>query len=76
MSFICLDCHIDTTPEYYVIKNPLWKKANPQINGMLCIGCLEQRLGRNLTKQDFTKAPLNSSHIGRKSERLKNRLEL
>lgn len=27
--------------------------------GMLCIGCLEQRLGRMLHARDFTDAPIN-----------------
>jgi hypothetical protein len=76
MSFICLDCQVDTTSEYYVIQRALWKKVNPKIDGMLCIDCLEQRLGRNLTKKDFTQAPLNSQHIERKSALLKNRLGL
>ncbi len=26
---------------------------------MLCIGCLEQRCGKLLTKDDFTAAPIN-----------------
>ena len=74
MSFICLDCQVDTTSEYYVVKKALWAKANPNIKGMLCIDCLEQRLGRILTKQDLTKALLNSMFIERKSNRLINRL--
>lgn len=74
MNFLCLDCKMDTKSEYYVIKISLWKIVNPNIKGMLCIGCLEQRLGRVLTKDDFTQAALNSSNIDRKSERLKDRL--
>lgn len=27
--------------------------------GMLCIGCLEQRLGRTLERDDFSSAPVN-----------------
>jgi hypothetical protein len=42
---------------------------------MLCIGCLEQRLGRLLTKDDFTDAPVNSIWMGVGSTRLKNRLQ-
>lgn len=28
-------------------------------SGFLCIGCLEKRLGRQLTSRDFTTAPIN-----------------
>jgi hypothetical protein len=31
----------------------LWKQANPDIDGMLCWKCLEVRLGRPLTPDDF-----------------------
>jgi hypothetical protein len=60
----CLDCRTETTftkgnEEYYMIHNELWLKANPQVNGMLCIGCLESRLGRTITSEDFTDAPIN-----------------
>ena len=43
---------------------------------MLCIGCLEQRLGRLLTKDDFSDAPLNEEEFLIRSERLKTRLEI
>jgi hypothetical protein len=39
---------------------------------LLCIGCLERRLGRELEPVDFTDAPLN--YGSRKSERLRQRL--
>ena len=37
----------------------LWPQANPDYDGMLCVGCLEARLGRRLTPSDFTGVPLN-----------------
>lgn len=41
----------------------LWKKTGLDYDdGMLCIGCLEQRLGRQLTWEDFTTAPVNWAH--------------
>ena len=43
---------------------------------MFCIGCLERRLGRLLTKDDFTDAPVNSMWLTVGSTRLKNRLTL
>jgi hypothetical protein len=55
----CLDCGIDTyeAGEYYVVRDEIWPL--PVDGGMLCVGCLEKRLGRRLQRADFTDAPLN-----------------
>ena len=68
--YICADCSVNTLEinEYYSVHNNLWKEAikiEPILNEkerkkngkwtMLCIGCLEQRLGRELTCEDFRK---------------------
>ena len=59
--FYCLDCGFDTYyGEYYMLADKLWLQANPKIDGMLCIGCVEKRLGRKLKKEDFINCPLNS----------------
>jgi hypothetical protein len=59
--FICLDCsrHTADIDEYYMVHNEVWYKVNPGGKGMLCIECLEKRLGRELNKDDFTDAPIN-----------------
>lgn len=44
---------------------------------ILCIGCLEKRIGRTLTACDFTDCPvndLNDPHWADRSKRLLNRL--
>jgi hypothetical protein len=43
---------VDSRAELYTVKDHVWRasKAN---GGCLCIGCLEQRLGRELTPEDF-----------------------
>jgi hypothetical protein len=44
---------------------------------ILCIGCLEQRIGRTLMASDFTDAPVNDPNhplSGHKSERMRHRL--
>jgi hypothetical protein len=80
LHFACLDCGVDTgrINEYYMVTDEAWLSANPLEDGMLCIGCLEGRLGRRLTPEDFTRCPLNTNHtISRghpKSERLLERL--
>ena len=73
--FICKDCQVDTLhiDEYYMVTDGVWELANPQRRGMLCIGCLENRLGRQLTASDFTAAPINNG-VFPQSERLAARL--
>lgn len=74
--FLCIDCRQDTYNEYYMVKDRVWLKAHPKRRGMLCIGCLEKRLKRNLYYKDFSGAPVNwMNWFGQeKSERLLNRL--
>lgn len=70
----CADCGVDTTPpigrgrdrkvgrwEHYMVRDHIWKAAKMS-DGFLCIGCLEVRLGRMLTPQDFTALPINNPH--------------
>jgi hypothetical protein len=83
---ICKDCGVDTAPkgrececEYYMVHDKVWSTAGMKKDGgFLCIGCLENRLGRELTAADFTSAPVNNPHwwrhSWRHSERLENRL--
>ena len=78
-AFICMDCKVNTSDinEYYMVDNEIWRKVNPRKEGMLCIGCLENRLGRILIKSDFPNFPINYGNwAGEKSERLNNRLKL
>lgn len=72
----CVDCGVDTLKigEYYFVRTELWLSAMPSIRGMLCIGCLEERLGRRLVKSDFTNAFINRVTHGSKSQRLISRL--
>jgi len=51
----------------------VWAAA-VQGRGMLCLGCLEARLRRPLTKADFLDCPLNQDPRERRSERLKTLL--
>jgi hypothetical protein len=75
--WLCLDCKIDTgkISEHYFIKTSIWMEVVGSIEGMLCIGCLEKRLNRCLTKNDFTDCYLNDPKIGSKSERFLARLK-
>ena len=72
----CKDCGIHTgkAEEYYMVTQPIWNEFGVS-QGMLCIGCLETRMGRQLTQDDFPDAIINDPSSGRRmSERLINRL--
>jgi len=60
-NFICLDCGVNTDEigEYYMLTSEVWKEVVPDLTGMLCISCVELRLGRQLWPEDFMDAPLN-----------------
>ncbi|MDN5003904.1 hypothetical protein ACFQZO_24000 [Bradyrhizobium sp. GCM10027634] len=46
--------YLDEFSEVYIVKNRVWRAAGMSpFNGCLCIGCLERRLGRTLTPEDF-----------------------
>lgn len=76
----CGDCGTDTIAgrEFYMVTDALWERA--QAAGavdLLCIGCLEARLGRRLHAADFNEAPINRIvgwYASRKSPRLLDRL--
>jgi len=84
MSWLCRDCNINTNVigEYYMIQNDLWiQVCGEDYHRMFCIGCVEKKIKRKLTKNDFTKCRINDvedlSSIGfidlKKSKRLLNR---
>lgn len=76
--FGCISCNFNTLygKEYYMLVDEIWLTVNPAEKGMLCIGCVEEKLGRELHRSDFTDAPINSLTIwGGKSPRLANRLQ-
>ena len=70
----CLDCGVHTgdIQEYYMVTDELWAEFGEK--GMLCIGCLENRMGRRLEPEDFTNCPLNTDIFYHKSGRLWHRL--
>ena len=44
----------DNNSEVYFVRNVIWMKAGMKPwGGCLCVGCLEQRLGRRLKPKDF-----------------------
>jgi hypothetical protein len=75
----CFDCGVDTVAtgsDWYMVHNHLWKLAWPNtkqpsgpakkpFSEILCLRCLELRLGRVLTRGDFTAAAINDKFRGR-----------
>lgn len=63
-SHMCMDCEKHETEfnEYYMVHSHIWESitVNNEVYGLLCIGCLEDRLGRELRPNDFTGYPVNS----------------
>ncbi|MFD5425237.1 hypothetical protein [Streptomyces sp. NPDC127084] len=70
----CSDCGTDSTDERYMVRDDVWAAAGMCPFGFLCIGCIEQRLGRRLAAADFLDLPLNLAPEYRRSERLSARL--
>jgi hypothetical protein len=68
-NWLCIDCGEHTGSEYYAVPNEVW----PDVDGRVCIGCLEGRLGRRLTPDDFPICRANDPWW-RKSSRLLDRM--
>jgi hypothetical protein len=83
----CADCEVGTLTigEFYMVRDDVWQQAwkgrakpwQHRAPGqmMLCVGCLETRLGRKLCAADFTDAPLNDPSQFTMSARLLDRLQ-
>lgn len=66
--FCCVDCSKCTlcAGEYYMVKHAVWVASGMgPIDGMLCLACLECRIGRALTKRDF-RSPKPRLHAWRR----------
>ena len=83
---ICADCGVGTGTigDWYMVRDEVWKqtwagrrKPWHKVPGqqILCITCLERRLGRVLVRADFTDAPINNPENTLLSDRLRNRLQ-
>jgi hypothetical protein len=61
----CLACHEPTLwSESYMVRDHIWESVTKMENGrgrLHCV-CLERRLGRSLTYEDFTVPPMCSNY--------------
>lgn len=72
LNWDCADCGESTIPEYYMLHNRIWLSVAGK-REMLCIGCVERRLGRRLVKGDFTGCLANKQGSRMDSDRLIDR---
>lgn len=75
----CLDCNccVIHIREWYMLVNQIWNEAvyPDSCQSILCVSCLEIRLGRELTATDFSPQIINTDHNKYpKSERLLSRI--
>jgi hypothetical protein len=74
----CGDCGTDTieSGEFYMVHDALWAQAQSAGRpcDLLCVGCIEARIGRRLRANDFNAAPLNGFAACGRSARLRARL--
>jgi hypothetical protein len=60
--------------EVYTVKESVWKRTGlAPYGGCLCIGCLENRIGRKLTPKDFSRKHPFNSHAMPATTRLQER---
>lgn len=79
MKATCEDCRVDVKAigEIYMLLDEIWKATGiHNLGGFLCIGCVENRLGRRLEPQDFSTCVLNAGWPPglTNSKRLKERM--
>ena len=74
--FECEACGRFCRDEYYMLRTELWRKVC-RSNDILCIGCVEDRLGRKLVPTDFhLEETFASAMQFPPSRRLKQRLDV
>lgn len=76
LKWLCVDCGRNTKLEHYFVKNEVWfEQAKMTENGMLCVRCLEFRIKRYLSPDDFTSAWINDPRKNSMSIDLRERIE-
>lgn len=72
----CVDCQIHTgaVGDYYMVQDDMWETHGVG-DGMLCLVCLEKRVGRELKADDFTEALVNKGALTFRSELMRQRVE-
>ena len=77
--FLCVGCGFDTHrgAEYFMVRHDIWHLTGLDVGDvMLCVGCVEARIGRTLEPADFLDVDLNYDPAVPRSPRLQERLGL
>lgn len=73
--WLCVDCTRNTKFEHYFVNNNVWfVQAKMPEQGMLCVDCIEHRIGRRLNKFDFTDAHINNPRTNQMTDKLRSRI--
>lgn len=58
--YYCFDCEMNLFLEWFTVHDSVWEQTGlgPQ-DGVLCVGCLEKRIGRRLSVSDFAETQNN-----------------
>ena len=72
----CLNCKIDVykSDGCYMLNDSIWNQIHNSKSGFLCISCVEIKLNRQLTKDDFNNSYVNKRNWGTRSIKLASRL--
>ena len=75
VNFVCRDCGADVLHEFeYIVSDESWAATGlGPYDGLLCIGCIEGRLGRGLAPEDFDRRIPANAHSCFDSARLLSR---
>ena len=57
---LCGLCNLEVD-DYYMVKDGVWLSVMPTKKGYLHLACLEEKLSRKLTLEDFTDARVNAT---------------
>jgi hypothetical protein len=75
--YVCRDCATNTfrDGEFFQLKDDIWGLTGlAPDGGMLCVGCVEARIGRKLAAADFVDGPPNTWGRLYRSDRLQDRM--
>lgn len=81
LRFHCVDCDKDTGGgEYYMVSDEVWAASGLEPHGgMLCLRCLERRIGREINGDDFTAVcpsrKVWEKHVGARARPAKQKLK-
>ena len=59
----CMECSKDTfqdNKDYYMVTDAVWKAIAKDVEGMMCMDCVEESLGHKLKAEEIMMVPLST----------------